>query len=194
MKRHILIVLILPLIMAGCESAYFKTETMPRFSYTNSQGIIIFMTKNPTIEDQKFFIILQAKMKEHGFNIVEKFPADYGLFFKLYGSSSTSSVPLTMPTTSYSSGYVGNTYYSGSTTSSNTTYIPVTTNFKKIMLTLYDAKKNTRGEYDILWSGYMGAEENYYYGHSDAIIEKLISFLGTDFKGEIEFDQWQPVQ
>ena len=193
MKQYILIALILPLITAGCASSvYFKTETMPRFSYTDSQRILIFLPKNPNIEDQKLLILLQAKMRERGLNVVEKFPADYGLFFNIYEESyeSTSSVPFTTPSTSYSSGYVGNTYYSGSTTSTKTTYIPITTtnNYKKISLTLYDTKKNTRGKYDILWSGYMGANEEDYYKNSEAIIEKLIALFGTDFKGDVKFN------
>lgn len=188
MKKKLLLLIIVTL--SGCVNrVYYHTEVMSDFRYQSSKGIYIFLPKDPSTEDKKLLSYLAQAIKKKGYDQVSTYPFDYAMFFKLYDDSniSTFSSPITTSTTSYSSGNTDKTYYSESTKRDSTSHIPVTDTgkFINIQVQLYNATKNFRGKYDLLWSGHTGIDEYQYHKNPQAIIDVLISLLGKEFKGDL---------
>lgn len=178
------------LILSGCTSSvYFKTEQDPMYKIEHNKRFFVFLPKNPTIEDKKFMISLNDKLKKQGFNVVEKFPFDYAVFFTLTDKSysGTSSYTSYVPTTSYTSGYVGSTYVTGTTTSSKpvTNTYNYTNTYKKIYVDILSGKKNNEGQYETIWSGFMSSDIGDYDKNPNAMINELVKLIGKEYKGDI---------
>jgi hypothetical protein len=185
------------ILWSGCASSvYYKTELDPMYKIEKQKKIFVFLPNSPTIEDKKFMLSLKEKLKLNNFNVVDKYPADYGIFFTLTSKSYSSNytVPITTPTTSYSSGYVGGTYYSGTTTGSKTTYYSGTsrTTYKKIYVDIMNSTKNSQGKYETIWSGFMSANIEDYYENPNAMINELVKLIGKEFKGDISVELDKP--
>ena len=95
---------------------------------------------------------------------------------------------LFLPSTSTTSGYIGNTYYSGSTKS--TSAVPYSYNYtvKKIYLDLYAVEDVKNEKYITVWEGYIGAGQKEYQTYSRAIIKSLLDKFGTNYEAHTPID------
>ena len=193
MKNFItfLVISIVGMLLSGCASSvYYNTELDPTANITQSKKFRVVLPKTPTIEDKKFMMALNRELHKQGFNVAgTSGPIDYGVFFTLANKSYNGVGTYTTykPTTSYSSGYVGNTYVSGTTTSSvpvSNTY-SYTNSYKKIFVEILSTRKNSQGSYDTVWTGFMSIKLEEYEKNREAMVAQLVQLIGKEFKGDI---------
>jgi hypothetical protein len=133
--------------------------------------------------------LLKDEMNRNGFNIVEEEnKAKYLLLFQTDSKTSQINSTLFIPSTSRSYGYIGNKYYSGSTTS--TQAIPYSYNYtvKKIYLELYLVEDVKNKKIMTVWEGYIGAGIDEYESFSRAILKSLLDVFGTNYKAHTPID------
>lgn len=189
MRTHLFVFFLL-FFLIGCGSkVYVKTEVAPRVQIPHGTAFHIFVTDSNTIEEQKALLSLETKLKQLGYVITPN-PAESDYYFLISmdtpSYSSTYSMPITTPSTTTHSGYVGNTYYSGTSTSSQTTYVPVTSrySFKKNYLYLCKYDKYTQKS-KIIWSSFTSINSKKYQPYEDQIMEIVVGLLGKEFDGSI---------
>ena len=172
------------LFLGGCTTtAYISSLTDPNYSVVKTDPIYIMLKSEASIPDRQFYSFLKSKMVANGFNIVEFVSeSKYILLFQRGSKTSQINSTLSLPSTSTTSGYVGNTYYSGKTTS--TQEVPYSYNYtvKKIYLNLYAAVDVEKGKYFTVWEGYIGAGANEYKSYSGAILKELLDVFGTNYE------------
>ena len=188
-KIFLLIMMILFLVGCATRTAYISSLTDPRYSPVKTDPIHILLTDKASISDRQFYSFLKKEMITNGFNIVEnRTMAKYLLLFETGSKTSKMNSTLFLPSTSNTSGYVGNTYYSGSTTS--TQAIPYSYNYtvEKIYLDLYAVKDVKNKKYMTVWEGYIGAGAKEYVSYSRAILKNLFDVFGTNYEAHTPID------
>jgi hypothetical protein len=187
MRIRILACIFIFFLFACASKVYVKTEFAPKEQIPHDATFCIFVLDQNTIEEQKALQSLETKLKNLGYQTTRD-PAEYwfAITMDTPSYSSTFSMPITSPSTTKHSGYVGNTYYSGTSTSSQTTYIPMTSrhSFKKNYLTLYKYNFSTKNS-RIIWSSFTSIDSKEYKSYEDQIMEIVIGLLGKDFEGNI---------
>lgn len=170
--------------MAGCTTTvYISSLTDPRYAPVKTDSIHILLRDEASIADRQFYSLLKDEMIRNGFNIVEVVnKAKYLLLFQTESETSRINSTLYLPLASTSSGYIGNKFYSGSTTSIQA--IPYNYNYtvKKIYLELYMVKDVKNKKYMTVWEGYIGAGRDQYESFSRAILKSLLDVFGTNYK------------
>ena len=174
-KKNLILFLLILLPLAGCvDNVYFLTEAGPDYRQMVSKKIFILLPKNPTIEEQKVGRYIESVIQKIGVEPVHDLSSsDYRLVLSVYDDSSTiiSMLPMTSPTTSDSS------------TTNTPTYMPVVSTY--ISIQIYNSQKRLQGNENIVWSGRASALNQKYYENPQAIVDKLISLIGQDFRGHI---------
>ncbi|MDR2638681.1 MAG: hypothetical protein LBC09_02450 [Helicobacteraceae bacterium] len=114
-----LLALLSALVLSGCAATtYYKTEGDPEFSIKKTDRIFVAtLDGQTTIEDKSFAALLKAKLRKNGFVVVEennRASANLMAFFTLDNKTYTGTGSYTtyQTNTTYSSGYIGGTYYS----------------------------------------------------------------------------------
>lgn len=185
-----LTIFILASLFSGCaNTVYLKTEMDPTHDFKKEAKMFVFPPKNPTIEDKKFMLELKSKLKNNGYNIADELPVDYAVFFVVDEKSydNTGSYTTYVPTTSYTTGYVGRNYVTGTTTSTQavTNTYSYTTRYKKIYVDILSTNKNVQGDLETIWSGFMSSEISEYEQNSDVMLDELIKMIGKEFQGDV---------
>jgi len=169
---------------------YVKTEVAPKADISvNSRFYVLVMDKN-SIEEQKALQYLAVKLKNAGYKVVTSIN-DMDYYFAISmdtpSYSSTYSMPITTPSTTNYGGYVGNTYYSGTSTSYQTSYVPVTNtySFKKNYLNLFKYNKKT-GKSRLIWSSFTSIDSKKYNKYEQQIMNIVVSLLGKGFEGRVK--------
>ena len=183
MKKSLLLIMI-ALFLGGCATtAYISSLTDPHYAPVKTDPIYILLTNEASISDRQFYSLLKSEMVDNGFNIVDDISkSKYILLFQTGSKTSKINSTLFLPSRSTTSGYVGNTYYSGTTTS--TQAIPYNYNYtvKKIYLDLYATVDVKNKKYMTVWEGYIGAGGKKYKSYSRAIIKKLLDVFGANYE------------
>ena len=179
------------LLLAGCSTrtAYISSLTDPRYNPVKTDPIFILLTDDARITDRQFYSLLRDEMIQNGFNIVDDgYEAKYLLLFQTGSKTSQINSTLFLPSTSWSSGYVGNTYYSGATTS--TQAIPYSYDYtvEKIHLDLYAVEDIKNEKYMTVWEGYIGAGTEEYESFLRAILKSLFDVFGTNYEAHTPID------
>ncbi|HPB01148.1 MAG TPA: hypothetical protein PLS75_09630 [Candidatus Marinimicrobia bacterium] len=188
LKKPLLAVIVL--FLTGCmTTAYISSLTDTRYAPVKTDPIFILIADNASITDRQFYTFLKNEMILNGFNIVDEAPiARYFLLFQTDSKTSQINSTLFLPSTSTTSGYIGNTYYSGSTKS--TSAVPYSYNYtvKKIYLDLYAVEDVKNEKYITVWEGYIGAGQKEYQTYSRAIIKSLLDKFGTNYEAHTPID------
>ncbi|MCC7093426.1 MAG: hypothetical protein IT277_04475 [Ignavibacteriaceae bacterium] len=189
MKKNIIFILFLvPILFIGCgPSVYIQTQIDPEFSFSHSDKIFIYLRETPTLTEKNFYNLLKHEMENSGFQIVYDAPtADKILFFSLDEKTSDISSFYSLPTTTTTTGKIGNTKYKETT--SGTTTVPYTYSYtvKKVYLDLYDVKSAKEGNYTPVWEGYIGAGRDDYEKYTNLCIRKLLEYYGQNFGDHVK--------
>ncbi len=190
MKKCILVFSFIFLLFGCASKVYVKTELAPRVQIPQDSTFCIVVMEHNTIEEQKALVLLETKLKYSGYRIIQNsIEADYYFAISMDTPSynSTYSMPITIPSTTTQSGYVGNSYLTTTSTSSETTYVPVTEtySFKKNYLNLFTYDKSTEKS-RIVWSSFTSINSKEYKSYEDQIMEIVVNLLGKEFEGDIE--------
>ena len=183
-------IFIVALFFSGCSfSTYYKTELDPSSNFNKQKSIIVFSSENPTIEDKKIKLALIEELKKQGYTTKDNLPADYGLFFYINDQSYTETNSFTTyaPQTTYGSAYVNGKYVYGQTTTNtpvSNTYTSTRT-YKKINYYLVNSIPGLDGKRNTEWSGFTSTDADYFAKNPNGVVEKLVSLIGKEFKGEI---------
>lgn len=181
MKKFIC--LFFTLFLSGCvNTAYISSVTDPDYNINISDSIYIFIDDEAKIKDRQFGALLKKEMKETGFNITDDpLEASYILAFQMGQKTSTVNSAILLPQTSYTSGYVGGTYYSGTTTS--TTAIPYSSDYtaKKVWLELYSIQDLKNEIQKTVWEGYIGSDINDFEKRPKKHLRLLLNVFGTNY-------------
>lgn len=184
MTLRILIVLIaLSLSACATSSAYISSLTDPAYNPSKTDPIFLLIPDSASIEDRQFSAFLLSEMRAAGFTMSQTLlDSRYVLLFQSGQNTSQINSTLFLPQTQTTSGYVGNTYYSGTTTS--TTAIPYTSNYTvhKIWLKLYSTSDVLDEKYRTAWEGYIGAEASEFQKQSREILRLLLDVFGTNYQ------------
>jgi len=189
MRNLQVIAFIAPLFLSGCfsPSIYVSSLTDKNYQISKNSKIAIYDSVEEAIEVKSFYSTLRQEMERLGFQFIPSQNADYFLVANIDEKSSTISGVLPMSTNSYSSGTVGGTYYSGTTTS--TSYVPYTRRYtvKTIYLVLLDINRYTNEKKVVhVWEGYIGAEKEVYEKNTKDCLFMLLQYFGTNFKGHVD--------
>ncbi|MDP6923562.1 MAG: hypothetical protein QGI94_02105 [Candidatus Scalindua sp.] len=189
--KIIFICFLLITLISACASktVYISSQTDPRYSLNKLDAIFILFSDKASIADRQFYSFLKQEMVDNGFNIVEDLlSSSYILSFQTGSKTSKMNSTLFMPTTTSSSGYVGSTYYSD--TSTTTAAIPYSYNYtvKKIYLDLYSTQDVTNKKYMTVWEGCIGAGSEEYTAYPNAILKSLLNVFGTNYKATTSID------
>ena len=193
MKLKITLLSIL-ISISGCSSkVYVKTETAPNNYISKNSYFYVAIMESNSIEEQKALNDLKTVLKQKGYQFATE-PNKIDFYFAITmdtpSYSSTSSIPITSPNTTNYSGFVGNDYYSGSTTTYQTTHIPITTiqSYKKSYLNLYKYNKST-GKGRLVWSAFSSIDAKKYKRYETQIMSVLVSHLGKDYEGDVALNR-----
>jgi hypothetical protein len=185
MKKSVLLyIIIMNILIGGCtKTVYISSLVDTSYAPKKTDTIYILVKNDAKISDRQFYSFLKSEMVSCGFKIVEDISASkYILLFERGSKTSVMNSTLFLPSTSSTSGYVGNTYYSGQTTS--TQAIPYSYNYtvEKIYLDLYATADVKNKKYITVWEGYIGAGAAEYKYYSRAILKSLLNVFGTNYK------------
>jgi hypothetical protein len=113
----------------------------------------------------------------------------YMMLFQTGEKSSQINSTLFLPNTQTTSGYVGNTYYSGQTRS--TSAVPYSYNYtvQKISFDLYLTSDAMTKKYVTAWEGYIGVETSEFKQYSREILRLLLNVFGTNYEAHTPFGQ-----
>jgi len=186
------VLLIFTVLLSGCASTvYFKTEQDPTAKIIKHKSFRVLLN-DPTIENKKFMILLNQELLEQGFKVSNDSSFDYAIVFYLDKKSynGVNSYTSNKHSTSYTRGFVGNSYVSTTTTSS----VPVTHtysytySYKKIYVEIVDTTKGNKDNFPTVWTGFMSIDDEDYEKNRIYMITKLVELIGKEFKGYIEID------
>ncbi|MDR3346978.1 MAG: hypothetical protein LBN32_00025 [Helicobacteraceae bacterium] len=214
-QARILIVLALfgAFMFSGCTTkVFYITESKPDFSFNKTDRFSIVLKDKPLIisgvmlgdkqtgvEDIDFAALLKTKLLKHGFLVAEgdPKPADLLVSFRLDERTHTHTSTRTYTTyetqRSYSSGYIGDTYYRGSTTQlvpRTNTYTHTDISIDKTAFVSIMGKKGGKERSGIVWSGYLSAAIDDYRAMTDCIVDVLVQLIGKNNTGYIEIDKY----
>jgi hypothetical protein len=126
---------------------------------------------------------LRGEMEEAGFAVTDNIlQSRYSLISYMDQKTSQINSTLFLPQVETTSGYVGNTYYSGRTTS--TTAVPISEYYtvQKIWLDLYQTSDIDTENFMTVWEGYIGVSKEEYQQHSKEILQMLLDVYGTNYE------------
>ena len=198
MKKILLLLIIILSLFEGCiytsryrPSAYISSLTDLQYAPVKTDPIIILKGKNTSISNRQFYSLLKSEMMNNGFDIVEDISkSKYVLLFEK--STNTSEINSTqyLPSTSYTSGSAGGTYYSGQTT--YTQAIPYSYDYtvEKIYLNLYASADLQNKKQLTVWEGYVGVSAKEYKSYSRAIIKSLLDVFGTNYEAHTPINKY----
>jgi len=182
-KKIIYIFFIISILFISCSpSVYIHTQKDSEYKFTRWDKVFIYLPDPPTLTEKNFFSILKQELELFGFKIVDDAQiADKILFFSLDEKASDISSFYSLPTTTTTSGKIGNIKYKETTT--GTTTVPYTYSYtvKKVYLDFYDVQYAKDGNFTPVWEGYIGAGIQDYEKNVDLCIRKLISYYGQNF-------------
>lgn len=175
------------LLLSGCASLiYYDTEIDPEHQISRQNNFIVFLPDNPTIEDKKIKRMLERSLVRNGYMNNSSIKPQYGVSFQVAEKtySSVKSDTTTVPTTSYSTSYVGSTPVVTTSTQNQvvTDTYTVSHTYKKIYVRIFI--KNENG-FDTIWTGFTSSEIDEYEQNPPAIIDQLVKLIGKDFKDDI---------
>ncbi|MCI0560536.1 MAG: hypothetical protein MN733_18775 [Nitrososphaera sp.] len=173
------------LTLAACatQTAYISSLTDPDYSPTKSDPVFLLVPDSAAIEDRQFAAFLRGEMQAAGFTVTDNAAQSrYILLFQTGQKTSQINSTLFLPQTQTTSGYVGNTYYSGQTTS--TAAIPISSNYtvQNIWLELYATSDVAAQKYKTVWEGYIGAGTDEFQTYSKEILRLLLDVYGTNYQ------------
>lgn len=175
---------LLVFLLGGCAStAYISSLADTQYAPKKSDAIFLLNLDSESIKQRQFATFLRSEMFKHGFNITSDIHhADYALIAYADETTSQISSSVVLPQTQYTSGYIGGTYYSGTTTSNQV--IPYTENYtvKKIWLHLYSIEDMRNGIEKTIWEGYIGADINEYNKKPSEHLSALFEAFGTNYE------------
>lgn len=174
---------LLVIFISGCSTptAYISSLTDPGYKPRKSDPIFLFVADDAPIEDRQFSAFLRTELVAAGFNLTDDIlSSEYTLFFRSGENTSKIDSVLFLPQTKTTSGYVGNTYYSGKTTS--TSAVPISRNYtvKKLWFELYATSDIANEKYKTVWEGYIGSGINEYRSHQREVLRLLLDVFGTN--------------
>ena len=178
-------ILVFTILFVGCatSTAYISSLTDPGYQPKKSDPIFIFVPDTTPIKDRQFASFIESEMEDAGFNLVQNISdSRYILLFNTGTKTSEINSTLFLPQTQTTSGYVGNTYYSGQTTS--TAAIPVSSNYtvQKIWFQLYSTTDVASKKYKTVWEGYIGSGIDEYRRKPREILRLLLDVFGTNYQ------------
>ena len=177
-------IIFLALTITGCASTvYISSVTDPAHSPTKLDPVYIAVPAGALIKERQFVELLRSEMKEAGFTVTDKLlQSRYSLVAYMDQSTSQINSTLFLPQVQNTSGYVGNTYYSGKTTS--TTAVPISVDYTvhKIRLYLFQTSDIDTERFMTVWEGYIGADKEEYQKHSKEILRMLLDVYGTNYE------------
>ena len=135
------------------------------------------------MEDRQFYFFFKEEMIANGFNIVaERSNAKYLLDFQVGSKTSKVDSVRYLPSSSRTSGQIGDTLYSEATDS--TQAIPYSYNYtvKKVWFKLYAVEDIKKENFMTAWEGYIGAEEKVYEENTRGILRNLFDVFGANYK------------
>lgn len=184
MKKTIIgLLFLVPIFFIGCgPSIYVHSQIDPDYSFSFKDKIFIYLPDNATLTERNFYRLLKHEMDSIGFQITNDAPtADKILFFSLDEKTSDISSFLSLPTTTTTTGKIGNTKYKETT--SGTTTIPYSYSYtvKKVYLDLYDVESAKEGNFSTIWEGYIGAGSKAYEEYTNLCVRKLLEYYGRNF-------------
>ncbi len=173
------------LTLAACatQTAYTSSLTEPDYSPTKSDPVFPLVPDSAGIEDRQFAAFLRGEMQAAGFTVTDNAAQSrYILLFQTGQKTSQINSTIFLPQTRTTSGYVGNTYYSGQTTS--TAAIPISSNYtvQKIWLELYATSDVAAQKYKTVWQDYIGAGMDEFQKYSKEILRLLLDVYGTNYQ------------
>jgi len=185
--------IILLMFFVGCASkiAYISSQTDRNYALVKTDPIFFILEEKASMAERQMYPLLKEEMIANGFNIVEDaLNAKWALFFDIGSKTSRHNSTRQVATTSYSSGKVGDTYYSGTTKS--TQAIPYSYNYtvKKIYMFLYAWKEIGTHKMITAWEGYIGAGEKEYKSYLRAIFKSLLTHSRKP--RALHGDEWNP--
>ena len=178
---------------SGCSSVYIKTEAAPNIQIPDDTAFYLSVSDQTTIEEQKALQLLGSKLKQLGYRITKnKSEAVYWFAIKMNTPtySSTTNLEFAQPKTTTHSGTVGNTRYSGTSTTTETKKVPITSrySFKKTIIDLYEYDKSTDNLRKV-WTSFTSIDSNLYKKNEEKIIAEVVKLLGKDFVGDLQLKQ-----
>ncbi|MCL4280220.1 MAG: hypothetical protein KJZ60_11185, partial [Ignavibacteriaceae bacterium] len=159
----------------------------PDYSFSFKDKIFIYLPDNASLTERNFYRLLKHEMDSIGFQIIDDAPiADKILFFSLDEKTSDISSFYSLPSTTTTTGKIGNTKYKETT--SGTTTIPYTYSYtvKKVYLDLYDVESAKEGNFNTIWEGYIGAGRDAYEKYTNLCVRKLLEYYGRDFGDHVK--------
>jgi hypothetical protein len=173
------------IVFGGCAEIHISSLTDKNYTIDTNSKIFLYQPEEETIEVKNLYFTLYDLMNRMGFKISSFEESNYILLAALDVKEEPFTFVIPKTTKSYTSGYVGSTLYSGTTTGK--TYVPVTMKriVKKIYMSLYDLDKfRESGKKVLVWEGYIGSV-NEECKHIEDCLYTLLQRFGTDFKGRV---------
>jgi hypothetical protein len=176
--------ILLALTITGCAStAYISSVTDSAYRPTKLDPVFIGVHNGLSIKERQFAEFLRSEMKKAGFTVTDVLSLSrYVLLFNMNQKTSQINSTFFLPQTQTTSGYVGNTYYSGQTTSTTAVPISVDYTFQKIWLDLYLTSDIDTDKLMTIWEGYIGAGIDVYEKYSKEILRMLLDVYGTNYE------------
>ena len=189
-NNHLALLLILTLVSCA-PTAYLSSKVDPHFSFVKSQPIFVNLGEQATVEDKQFHNLLVTEMKRAGFTVIEE-PTRNSLvlFFGLGEDTTFIDSPLVFPSTSTTTGAIGNESFTATTRGTQVVPSQFPYTAQRILLLLY---RNTReGKLDNVWEAYLGTEQKNFHYDSSAVVSQLLNVIGKNFEGDVNLKSERP--
>lgn len=181
--RLFVVLAVLGLTACATKTAYISSVTDPAYSPRKSDPIYLLIPDGTSIEDRQFSAFVLNEMRAAGFTMVPSLiKSRYVLLLRSDEKTSQINSTLFMPQTSSTSGYIGNTYFTGRTTS--TIAVPYTRSYTvhKTWLQLYSTSDLIKKKYQTAWEGYIGADASDFKEQSAEILHLLLDVFGKNYE------------
>lgn len=190
MTARILVSLFLCFMFSGCvvrPSAYISSQTDPEYFLSKTEKIYVLSSDKDSISHRQFDAMLKDEMKVNGFNVVDSAAeAKYILFSDLEETTSSGTAYMYLPNTSRTTGYVGNTRFSGSTTTNEAVPYHYTNTTQKIYLDLHLQDDLLKHNPKAIWEGYIGVDKKDYKNNARAFVRELLKVFGTNYEADTQ--------
>ncbi len=184
MKCRILLTIVISLLFAGCSVkpyAHITTQSDPEFISSKSDKVFVFTSDNDGVSQRKLDAMIKNEMKNSGINIVNSMPAaDYIVFAGFDERTESGTSYMYVPKTSYSSGYIGKTSFSGTETSTEAMPYHYTDTDQIVYLFLHRKTDLLNNKKRTVWEGKISVDKDDYNKHSTVFIRELLRFFGKD--------------
>lgn len=167
-------------------SVYIHTQKDLEYKFKRHESVFIYLSNSPSLDEKNLYTFLKYELEFLGFKVVNDVQlADKILLFFVNEKTADISSVLIFPSTTTTTGRIGNTTFNATTSGTNT--IPYTSSItiKKIYLDFYDIQLAKEGKFTPVWEGYLGAEVNYFEKNPNICLRKLLSLYGQNYRGEV---------